>query len=74
MSGALFKAIKLREWTRRAVAINDVKAIVSLNRRADAAYAKLDPFEAAAYATWCWETLVDDPEMGAFARRALGRE
>ena len=49
---ALQKAIQLRRVVRKALDVDDMKAVCEWNRRADAAYAALDPFDAIAYMQW----------------------
>lgn len=52
MSDDLRRAIKLREWTRRAIDINDIPGMCELNRRADVACAKLSGADMEAYRIW----------------------
>lgn len=67
-SRALQKAIKLRQWVRRAIDIGDDGALRRLSRKADAAYAALSPDDAALYRDWAF-----DPEtcrlLGLAVRR-----
>lgn len=48
----LQRAIKLREWVRRADDVDDLEALRYWNHKADAAYLKLTHAEQAAYLEW----------------------
>lgn len=73
MSKALSHAIKLREWTRQADAIDDMDALRRLNRMAIVAADRLNASDRALYAWWCDDTLDDETRaaLDEFAR-ALG--
>jgi hypothetical protein len=52
VSRNLLRAIKLREWVRRADDLDDICAMRELVRMADAACRRLNHVEFAAYAEW----------------------
>lgn len=62
MSPNLRNAIKLREWVRRALdTYAGVDAtLIELNRRADAAYRRLNAEEARVYREWAFRDWSDD--------------
>ena len=51
---ALERAIKLRQWTRQALAWGDMRDVARLNRQADNAYERLSPDERRAYLDWAF--------------------
>jgi hypothetical protein len=70
MSGNLRRAIKLREWTRKAIdetqpgdRRGNLHFVCPLNRAADAALRKLTPAEMGEYSAW-----LDRSDSGWFER------
>jgi MinD superfamily P-loop ATPase len=60
MTNRLRNAIKLREWTRVALAKDDIMEVARLNREADAAHRLLTDSEAGVYCAWAFaESAVD---------------
>ena len=54
MSSALAKAIKLREWTRKALEEKTDLVVADLNTKADLAYDALSPEDARLYRDWAF--------------------